>query len=205
MTPKSTLAFFLLLSFLTLGSALQERYIRQDSGDTDTDDDCFDISNEKFAVAYPQCADNPGLKTAADMYYLICDANCGALYLSYYVTQCPSNENLQLFDYIWRNCKINEYGRPCYSYLKNFAPDMSAAEAAFLLCKPSIEYNTCSEECSSRLRDIRSYYGSCIDPLFNSSYVPYLPVLSYQLWTMCGVPIPTAASRGRAMINTIYY
>ena len=210
MTPKSTLAFLLLLSCSTLGSTLKNRYIRQDSGYTDTD--CSANLNEKFVAAYPQCGNILGLEnmeTADWFQYLICDVNCGMPFLSLFVAQCPYKETLEIVEYYRGLCKVNEDGRPCYTYYKNSASDMNVVDPdiTLQLCKPSIKYNICSDKCSSQLRAISTHYGLCIDPLFNSSYfhsfdVELLPLFSYQLWTNCGVPIPTAAvRRGRAKIS----
>ena len=207
------LGFLLLLSLLALGfgSASKNRYIRQDSGDIDADcdDDLYDI-----LAAHPQCANKLALENDEfeDMLqHIICDKNCGTLYLSSYFLLCPHKETLDAIGYYMEQCKVNADGRPCYSYYKNSTFDMGEEIiGALQLCRPSIKYNMCSAICNSQLRAISNHYGSCIGPLFNSSYfhsfdAEYLPLFSYQLWTNCGVPIPTPARRGRAKMNKIMY
>ena len=203
MTPKSTIIAFLLLPcFLALGSA---------SGHTDAD--CIAVVNKNFAAAYPQCVNNQGLEnmeTEDQFQHIICDKNCGTPYFSLYIALCPHYHDPEMLKYYRGYCKVNTDGRPCYSYYKNSAFDMAFnPKIALQLCKPSIKY-MCSDKCSSQLRAISTHYGSCIGPLFNSSYfhssdVEYLPLFSYQLWTNCGVPIPTPARRGRAKMNAIMY
>ena len=201
MYPKSTFLLSLLFIYLSLGSAIKNRYIRQDPGYTE----CSDI-DKNFAAAYPQCANNPGLTAFADfetiLRDLICDATCGMPYLSQFVTQCPYEGYLEAAKYYIGHCKVNQNGRPCYSFYKGSMFDTSVVDpdVALQLCKSSIKYNMCSDKCGSQLRAIGTYYGSCIAPLFNGSYFhsfdyELLPLFSYQLWTMCGVPIPTAARR----------
>jgi hypothetical protein len=209
MIPKSTLAFLLMLSYSALGSTtFNNRYIRQDSGRIDAD--CSADLNKNFAAAYPECANPASILDNMDLEYIFqyffCEKNCGTPYLSLYFTLCPYKETLDIIEYYKGYCEVNADGRPCYSYIKHSMEN----EIALQLCKPSIKYNTCSAKCSSQLRAISAHYGSCTDPLFNSSYfhsadVDDLPLFSYQLWTNCGVPIPTAARRGKAKINTILY
>ena len=191
MYPKSILAFLLLLSCLTLGSTLKNRYIRQDSGYTDTD--CSANLNENFVAAYPQCANNPGLMNMATASFeailrdLYCDAKCGMPFLSLFVAQCPYEGYPEAAVYYRQHCKVNADGRPCYSYYKNFMLDKNIdLDATLQLCKSSIKYNMCSDKCSSQLRAIGTYYGSCINPIFNSSYAQLsgdelLSLFSYQL------------------------
>ena len=209
MTPKSTLVFLLLLSLLALGSALKNRYIRQDSGDINVY--CTADLDKNFVAAYPQCANNPGLENNVEfedyLQNIICDKNCGTQYLSSYFALCPYKETLDILGYYTGHCEVNADGRPCYSYYKNSMLDMDE-EITLQLCKSSIKYNVCSAKRSSQLRAISTLYGSCIGPLFNSSYFhsfdyELLPLFSYQLWTNCGVPVPTPARRGRAKMNTI--
>jgi hypothetical protein len=206
-SEKSTLAlnFLLLLSCLALGTALKNRFIRQDSGNTDAY--CSDILNEKFVAAYPQCANNRVENGEYEdfLQYIVCDKTCGILFLSSYFAFYQYKETLDAIGYYMGHCEVNADGRPCYSYIKNSVYGMDE-EIALQLCKPSIKYNMCSAKCSSQLRAISAHYGSCINPLFNSSFhhssdVESLPLFSYQLWTNCGVPIPTAAKRGRAKTN----
>ena len=215
MTPKSTLVFLLLFSLLaqSLGNTSKNRYIHQDSGDIDTDCTADDI-DKNFVAAYPQCANNPGLENNVEfedaLRNLFCDKNCGTQYLSSYFATCPYKETLEIIGYYMEQCKVDAAGRPRYSYYKNSMLDMDE-EIALQLCKSSIKYNMCSPKCSSQLRAISTHYGSCIGPLFNNSYFhsfdyELLPLFSYQLWTNCGVPIPTPATRaGRAKMNKIMY
>ena len=208
MYPKATLAFLLLFIYLTLGSTIKNRYIRQADSDYIN---CQDGLDKNFAAAYPQCANNPGLVKYLNfetwLHDLICDKKCGMPFLSQFVTQCPYEGYPEVAKYYRGHCKVNQNGRPCYSFFKDSTFDTSVVDpdAALQLCKSSIKYNMCSSKCSSQLRAISTYYGSCIEPVFNSSYFhsfdyELLPLFSYQLWTNCGVPLPTAARRGRAKI-----
>ena len=205
MTPKLTLAILLLLSCLTLGSTLKNRYIRQDSGYTDDSADCSaDLDETLAAAGYPRCANSPSLKTGHFEDFLrdlVCDEECGIPLLLLFVAQCPYEGYPEVAMYYRQHCKVNARGQPCYSYLNNSELDTSVVNPviALQLCKPSITYNTCSNKCRAQLRAIGTHYGSCIEPLFNSSYFytfenEHLPLFSYQLWTRCGVPLPTAVN-----------
>ena len=199
----------LIYSFITLGSALNNRYIRQDSDYVD----CSSNLDKNFAAAYPQCANNPGLTNIATSSFetflqdLICDAKCGMQYLSLFVAQCPFEWYPETAEYYRLQCKVNTNGRPCYSFYKNSMLDTSVVDTdvALELCRSSIKYNICSDECNAQLRAISTYYGSCVYSIFNSSLArssgdELASLFSYQLWTSCGVSVPTAARRWRAKV-----
>ena len=126
---------------------------------------------------------------------------------SIFVTQCPFEGYPESAEYYRLQCKVNANGRPCYSFYKNSMLDISVVDTdvTLELCRSSIKYNICSDECNAQLRAISTYYGSCINSIFNSSYFhsfdyELLPLFSYQLWTSCGVSVPTAARRWRAKV-----
>lgn len=196
MCPKLALVAFLLLIYSNLGSsAPNNRYIRQDQYQ-----DCTADYNGKFAAAHPECANNPGLKDSADsesnFWDLICDRDCGMPYLSFYRTQCPYEGSHVILTWYRSLCKINANGRPCYSFFN----DMHEVNpyAVFQICKSSIQNNRCSDECGAQLRAISAYYGSCVSPVFNSTYhqlvdPEHFSLFSHQLWNSCGVLTPTEA------------
>ena len=193
----------LLALILTAGSLLSasgKRTVRQDGC---TDDDA---RNRDFAEMYPQCASNldaiqqPFEITLRDLY---CNKTCGPLYESLFLSRCTSLSDSftyrRLIDYYVLQCRVNEDGRPCYSFYNDSEIDMRLAnQEAVNLCSSS-QNSACSDACRARLEAISGYYGSCINSVFNSSYFQsfgheLLPLFTYRLWSNCEVPPPTAAS-----------
>lgn len=172
-------------SLLSLGSAVKS--IRQAGCPPE---------NSDFVAANPQCAGNPGLNAQFEdtLQYLVCNATCGPPYLAG-IRRCFGYQLLA--DYYEGHCIVNANGRPCYSFYNNSEFDTSVfdPEAALQICDSSIRSNTCTNQCREQLITGSMRLGSCVNVLANSSYFrsfnyELLPLVSYQLWSSCGVPTP---------------
>lgn len=201
MSIQLTLAFLLAGSLVSLGGADNIIARRQSSC---TDDES---RNRNFAATYPQCASNLNAFTQPfeiPLRDLFCNSTCGPLYKTFFLAQCSSLVYQLLVEYYELQCNVNANGMPCYSFYNDSEIDRSVANSESLqLCSSSMpENNACSDACRNELTSIRNYYGSCVNSVFNSSYFragvdePLLPLFSYQLWTKCGVPLPTQQGSG---------
>ena len=64
-------------------------------------------------------------------------------------------------------------------------------------CGAAIAGGQCSSDCSNALMTIRSELGCCTNAFFNNTlYATFAPVLSYSLWTNCGVEQPNSTCEG---------
>ena len=150
------------------------------------------------SASYDAAIDN--FKTAIEVenyvrdVYCSSESSCGRLYLSYKVSQCPGEESQSILEYYEMLCRVNENGRPCYSFLDEpFIPARSIF-ARFPACLSAMP-NECNDECRNLLTDINrntSRLGCCVQTYYNSSYhrredsnTPGL--FSYELWTACGL------------------
>ena len=161
---------------------------------------CYANLNQEVVTTYPQCANKPGASETAPfetlLRDLICDATCGPLYNATFYRLCPSPSvtALLLVEYYLAQCRVNANGQACYSFYNDSDIDMSVANnEALQLCSSSAQ-GACTDQCRARLMAISSYYGTCINSVFNSSYFrtfyELVPLFSYQLWTNCQVPVP---------------
>lgn len=162
---------------------------------------CYANVNQEVVTTYPQCANKPGASETAAFELilrdLVCDTTCGPLYNATFYRLCPSPVGIvfALIEYYEAQCRVNADGRVCYSFYNDSDIDMSVANMeALQLCSSSAQ-GDCTDQCRARLMAIGSYYGSCINSVFNSSYFrafdPLVPLFSYQLWTNCQVPVPS--------------
>ena len=161
---------------------------------------CYANINQETATTYPQCANQARAAETAPFEVvlrdLICDQTCGPLYNATFYRLCPSPSvsELLLVNYYLAQCRVNANGQACYSFYNDSEADMSVANnQAVQLCSSSMQ-STCSEQCRAQLMAIKSYYGLCINSVFNFTFFSVsddlLPLFSYQLWTNCGVSVP---------------
>ena len=166
---------------------------------------CYADINQEVVTTYPQCANKPGSAETAPfeaiLRDLVCDPTCGPLYNATFYWLCPSPivSELLLVNYYLAQCRVNANGRACYSFYNDSDADMSIANnQAVQLCSSSVQQNTCSDQCKAQIMATKSYYGICINSVFNfTSFVvsnELLPLFSYQLWSNCGVPLPVTGS-----------
>ncbi len=61
-----------------------------------------------------------------------------------------------------------------------------------IYCGSAIQGGNCSDECRNGLMDIHSSLGCCTNAFYNNTglYAIFAPVLSYPLWSSCGVDPP---------------
>ena len=161
---------------------------------------CYANLNQAVGENYPQCADKSRAAETAPfedtLRDLVCDPTCGPLYEATFFSLCPHRPavGLLLVEYHLSLCKVNDNGQVCYTFYNDSEADMSVANNTVLqLCRSSAQGN-CTDQCRAQLMAISSYYGTCINSVFNSTYFrifdPLVPLFSYQLWTNCDVPVP---------------
>ncbi len=64
-------------------------------------------------------------------------------------------------------------------------------------CAVAIGGGACSDDCNSTLTTIRDELGCCTNAFFNNTlYATLAPVLSYSLWSRCGVEQPNSTCEG---------
>lgn len=165
---------------------------------------CYADLNQQVATTYAQCGSKPGAAETAPfetvLRDLVCDSTCGPLYNATFYRLCPSPtvSELQLVSYYMAQCRVNANGQACYSFYNDSDADMSVANTqAVQLCSGSVQPSTCSEQCRAQLMAVKSYYGICVNSVFNLTIFPeLLPLFSYQLWTNCGVSVPVYTGGG---------
>ena len=148
--------------------------------------------------------ETPELPTAADEDVAYCESIEREAYCTSGITQslidavlyCGDTTNLELTLESATGCFRSESGAFCESFsTRSFITEQKFEEN----CLEVVFTKKCVPKCRTRLEDVREKLGCCINAHFNRSFSLFY--FNYNLWNLCGVPLPPPACEDRLRLN----
>ena len=143
----------------------------------------------------------------SEFFNLTCTGNCFKTYTTFY-RQCNFAADEQAY---YANCGIGPGGDRCITIdVMQLRGENPALESALSNC-PSIASSDCTDSCKQSIERGRDIYGCCLNDYLNDSVVAeyyglssYSYLVSYDLWSACGVPTDIGFCYGSAWAKSLY-